>query len=178
MQSTAIWWLDDVEGGGLSYWPDGPNMPPTEHVGDMKNTALLGDNHGMFHQVGPVGPFDNGTLLVTPSAQLHPTQDETWVVTDHDEIIYAAPLNEYRVSVLWKANVYSNIEEQQHKQSNPLSIENVIMIFNADLEERRHELRLSKENIEAKNIISEMSKIYPEPKPVNALPSVFETIRQ
>ena len=36
----------------------------------------------------------------------------------------------------------------------------------------------SVENIEAKNIISEMSKIYPEPKPVNALPSVFETIRQ
>tara|TARA_B100002019_G_scaffold13497_1_gene10868 strand:- start:133 stop:945 length:813 start_codon:yes stop_codon:yes gene_type:complete len=178
VQATAIWWLDDVEGGGLLYWPDGPDHPPTEHVGDMKNTALLGDNHGMFHQVGPVGPFDNGTVLVTPSAQLLPTEDNTWVVTDHDEKIYEAPLNAYRISVLWKANVYTNIDEQKHKQANPLSIEDVITIFNADLEDHGHGLRLSKENIEDESTITAMAKIYPEPKPVNALPSVFETIRK
>ena len=178
VQATAIWWLDDVEGGGLLYWPDGPDHPPTEHVGDMKNTALLGDNHGMFHQVGPVGPFDNGTVLVTPSAQLLPTEDNTWVVTDHEEKIYEAPLNAYRISVLWKANVYTNIDEQKHKQANPLSIEDVITIFNADLEDHGHGLRLSKENIEDESTITAMAKIYPEPKPVNALPSVFETIRK
>ena len=26
----------------------------------MANTALIGDNHGMFHQVAPIGPFDGG----------------------------------------------------------------------------------------------------------------------
>ena len=144
----------------------------------MKNTALLGDNHGMFHQVGPGGPFDNGTVLVTPSAQLLPTQNNTWVVTDHDEKIYEAPRNDYRVSVLWKANVYTNIEEQKHKQANPLSIDDVITIFNADLEEHGHDLRLTKDNIEDKSIIAEMAQIYTEPKPVHALPSVFETIRK
>ena len=74
VQATAIWWLDDVDGEDCCTGPTADN-PPTEHVGDMKNTALLGDNHGMFHQVGPVGPFDNGTVLVTPSAQLLPTQE-------------------------------------------------------------------------------------------------------
>ena len=132
----------------------------------------------MFHQVGPVGPFDNGTVLVTPSAQLLPTQDNTWVVIDHEEKIYEASLNAYRVSVLWKANVYTDIEEQKHKQANPLSMDDVITIFNADLEEHAHVLRLSKENIEDKSTITEMAQIYPEPKPKDALPSVFETIRK
>ena len=38
--------------------------------------------------------------------------------------------------------------------------------------------RLSKENIEDESTITAMAKIYPEPKPVHALPSVFETIRK
>ena len=80
--------------------------------------------------------------------------------------------------MLWKANVYKSIEEQKHKQANPLSIEDVITIFNADLEDHGHGLRLSKEKIEDKSTITAMAKIYPEPKPVNALPSVFETIRE
>ncbi len=58
LQATAIWWLNDVEGGALLYWADGPSEPPHVHDTDMANTALIGDNHGMFHQVGPVGPFD------------------------------------------------------------------------------------------------------------------------
>ncbi|MEN8162403.1 MAG: hypothetical protein ABFS41_20190, partial [Myxococcota bacterium] len=51
VQTTAIWWMDDVEGGGLAYWADGPKKPPHRHTGAMANTALLGDNHHMFHQV-------------------------------------------------------------------------------------------------------------------------------
>ena len=80
--------------------------------------------------------------------------------------------------MLWKANVYTDIEEQKHKQANPLSMDDVITIFNADLEEHGHVLRLSKENIEDKSTITEMAQIYPELKPKDALPSVFETIRK
>ena len=38
VQATAIWWLDDVEGGGLYFWPDGPDRPPQHHVEKMANT--------------------------------------------------------------------------------------------------------------------------------------------
>jgi hypothetical protein len=50
-QVTSIWWLNNVEGGGFSYWPEGPEKPPQRHAGAMANTALVGDNHRMFHQV-------------------------------------------------------------------------------------------------------------------------------
>ena len=28
VQATAIWWLNNVEEGGLAYWADGPDKPP------------------------------------------------------------------------------------------------------------------------------------------------------
>ena len=74
--------------------------------------------------------------------------------------------------------MYTNIEEQNHKQAHPLSMDDVITIFNADLEDHGHGFRLSKETIEDKSTIAEMAHIYSEPKPVHALPSVFETIRK
>ena len=69
VQATAIWWLNDVEEGGLSYWADGPDHPPHRHVGNMANTALVGDNHRMFHQVERVGP-DLLQCLVTVGGRL------------------------------------------------------------------------------------------------------------
>ncbi len=177
VQATAIWWLDDVEGGGLYFWPDGPNNPPRHHVGEMANTALIGDNHGMFHQVGPVGPFTRGTILVTPSAELSPSDNGEWVVMDHNETMYRAPLHHYRVSVLWKANVFKNFEEKEERSANPLSMQDVIDIFNNDLEQRNAGIRLSPDNVESPEIVASLASIYEEPKPVNALRSVFETIR-
>src|SRR5262249_22209989 len=108
-QATAIWWMNDVEGGGLLYWPNGPDQSPEQHVGAMADTALFGDNHGMFHQVGPVGPFDRGTPRVTPGAELAPAADGTkdWTVSDRGQLELRAPLECLRVSVLWKADVYT-----------------------------------------------------------------------
>ena len=87
------------------------------------NTALVGDNHGMFHQVGPVGPFDQGTRFVTPRAELAPATDGSgeWAITDRGEIRYQAPLEQYRVSVLWKADVYQNEAEQRRQMAETLS---------------------------------------------------------
>lgn len=135
LQATAIWWLNDVEGGGLHYWPNGPDVPPEQHFGQMANTALFGDNHGMFHQVGPVGPFDHGTPLVTPSATLAPAGDD-WVVTDHGDEVYRATLDAIRVSVLWKADVYRSAAERDARSADPLSMDDVAEVFNGDLEQR------------------------------------------
>ncbi|MGI9591447.1 MAG: hypothetical protein ACR2P8_08765, partial [Myxococcota bacterium] len=101
VQATSIWWMHDVEGGEFRYWPDGPDKPPARHWGDMANTALVGDNHGMFHQVGPVGPFDRGTRLVSQRAELAPAGDGSgdWAVRERGEVAYRAPLERYRVSV-------------------------------------------------------------------------------
>jgi hypothetical protein len=176
VQATSIWWMNDVEGGGFIYWPDGPDEPPHEHVGDMANTALVGDNHGMFHQVGPVGPFDRGTRLVTPRAELAPAADGSgeWAVTDRGEVRYQAPLERYRVSVLWKADVYRNEAERRRQMADTLSIPDVARIFDRDLEEKGADARLDLDRIEDPGVIAAVNAVYPEAVPVGKAPSIFD----
>lgn len=174
-QATAIWWLNDVEGGGLLYWPDGPDHPPREHVGAMANTALIGDNHGMFHQVGPVGPFDAGTRLITPSAELAPVGDRTgdWAVTDHGALEYRAPLDAFRVSVLWKADVYTDAAERAQRIGDTLSMQDVADQFNEDLVDRGSTVRFDLALLDDPNLKAALADVYPEAVPVGALRSVF-----
>ena len=176
VQATSIWWMNDVEGGGLLYWPDGPDKPPHEHVGDMANTALVGDNHGMFHQVEPVGPFDQGTRLVTPRAQLAPAADDrsAWAVTDRGEVRYQAPLEQYRVSVLWKADVYRNEAEQRRQMADTLSIPAVARIFDRDLEEKGADVRIDLERIDDPGLSTAVHAAYPEAVPVGKRRSIFD----
>jgi hypothetical protein len=176
VQATSIWWMNDVEGGGLLFWPDGPGEPPHEHVGDMANTALVGDNHGMFHQVGPVGPFDEGTRLVTPRAELAPMVDDSgeWAVTDRGEVCYRAPLDRYRVSVLWKADVYRNAAEQQRLMADTLSLHDVSCIFDRDLQRKRAGVRFDLDRIEDPELIAAVQAVYPEDVPIGKAPSIFD----
>jgi hypothetical protein len=178
VQATSIWWMNDVEGGGFFYWPDGPEKPPQVHVGEMANTALVGDNHGMFHQVGPVGPFDQGTPLVTPRAELAPASDGSreWTVTDRGEVRYRAPLESIRVSVLWKADVYRDEEEQRRQLANPLSIPDVARIFDRDLAEKRADVRLDLDRIEDPGLIAAVQAVYPEAIPVGRAQSIFDPV--
>jgi hypothetical protein len=175
-QATSIWWMNDVEGGGLLYWPDGPDEPPQEHAGRMANTALVGDNHGMFHQVEPVGPFDQGTRLVTPRAELAPAADGSgeWAVTDRGAVRYQAPLERYRVSVLWKADVYRDEAERRRGMADPLSIADVARIFDRDLEQKRAGVRFDPDLIEDPGLIASVREVYPEATPVGRRRSIFD----
>jgi len=175
MQATAIWWMNDVEGGGLYYWPNGPDGPPQHHVGAMANTALIGDNHGMFHQVGPVGPFDRGTVRVTPAAELAPVGAAAgdWAVIDHGELVFRAPLAAFRVSVLWKADVYKTAAERLERAANPLSMQDVADAFNDDLARRGSPVRFDLARVDDLTLKAELADVYPEAAPVGALPSVF-----
>lgn len=176
VQATSIWWMNDVEGGAFRYWPDGPEKPYQEHLGQMANTALVGDNHGMFHQVGGVGPFDRGRVRVTPRAELAPAGDASgdWVVSDKGAERWRAPLEQYRVSVLWKADVYRDEAERAAKIANPLSIADVVEVFNRDLEARGETLRLEQERVEDPEVIVRMQALYPEARPADAPPSYYE----
>jgi hypothetical protein len=176
VQATSIWWLNDTEQGGLSYWADGPDKPPHRHVGNMANTALLGDNHRMFHQVEPVGPFDGEPRLVTAKAELAPVGAGSgdWAIRDRGEEVFRAPLDGYRVSVLWKADVYSTEQERQRVAGDTLSLEGVAEVFDRDLEARGEKLRLDLARLEDPALAAALAAIYPEATPVDAGRSMYQ----
>ena len=127
------------------------------------------------HVERAVGPFDEGTVLITPSAQLAPVDDDggDWAVVDHDEEILRVPLTSFRVSVLWKADVYTSAEEKAARQAHPLSMGDVAEVFAADLEERDLDLRLDLDRVDDPDLRAAFSEAYPEAVPVGALRSVF-----
>lgn len=178
VQATAIWWMNDVEGGALRYWPGGPHAAPVDHEKDMANTALVGDNHGMFHQVGPVGPFDAGTLRVTSRAELAPASDGSgdWEVRDRGAVRFRAPLDRYRVSVLWKADVYRDEAEHRRQTApeNSLSFEDVARIYDRDLEDCGAGFRFELDRLEDPSLAAALAEVYPEARPIDALPSIYE----
>lgn len=179
-QATSIWWLNDVEGGGFAYWPDGPEKPAARHVGAMANTALVGDNHRMFHQVQPVGPFEHGTCLVAASAELAPADDGSgdWVVTEQGQRErYRAPFRDFRASVLWKADVYPDEQERQRVERDVLSLEEVARIFNEDLAKRGVDFRIDLEQLHDPALAGALSAVYPEAVPVGAGVSMFDVHR-
>ena len=175
-QATAIWWLNDVEGGGIRYWPYGPDQPPVEHADKMANTALMGNTHGMFHQVNAIGPFDIGKPQITPMAQLAPADrpDGEWVVIDHGEEVYRSPLADIRVSVQWKADVYFNADHRTRLVSSPLGLNDVAVRFNADLADRGIDLVFDVDRIHDPDHAAEISQHYPEARPIDSLPAVFD----
>ncbi len=174
-QATSIWWMNDVEGGGIAYWPEGPEKPPRRHVGAMANTSIVGDNHGMFHQVEPVGPFDEGTYLVSPAAELAPTNGSgDWAVTDRGVERYRAPLDQIRVSVLLKAHVFPTEEERRRVEQDTLSLADVARIFNEDLAERGADFRFDLGRLGDPAFAGALAAVYPEAVPVGAGVSVFD----
>jgi len=176
VQATSIWWMNDLEGGGLRYWPDGPDKPPHRHFGAMANTALVGDNHGMFHQVEPIGPPGAGARLVPSRAELAPAADGRgdWSVRDRGEAVYRAPLEHFRVSVLWKADVYRDEAERRRVADDVLSLEQVKRIFDADLAARGSTFRVDLERLDGTALKQALAEIYPEAIPVGAQASVFD----
>lgn len=176
VQATSIWWMNDVEGGGLLYWPEGPDKPPHRHADAMANTALVGDNHGMFHQVEPVGPFAKEPIRVTPRAELFPVGDGSgeWTVRDRGEVRLRAPLDRFRVSVLWKADIYPTEAERRRVERDTLSLEDVARIFDADLAARGVDLRIDLARIADPGLKDALGAVYPEAIPVGARPSTFD----
>lgn len=176
-QATAIYWLSDVaDGGGLAYWADGPDKPPRRHVGEMANTALVGDNHFMFHQVEPVGPYAGGTRRVTARAELAPSTDGSgdWTVRDRGREVFRAPLSSYRVSVLWKADVHPNRAERLHLAGDTLSLEDVATVFDRDLAVRGESLRFDLARLDDPTLRRALESTYPEPRPLGAQPSIYD----
>jgi hypothetical protein len=145
----------------------------------MANTALVGDNHGMFHQVEPVGPFGAGTRLVTPRAELAPAGDDSdeWAVTDRSKVSYRAPLDTFRVSVLWKADVYRTEEERRRVAVDTLSLEDVARIFDTDLAAKGAGFRLDLERLDDPGLKDALADVYPEAVPIGAGRSVFDAYR-
>ncbi|MBW2586193.1 MAG: hypothetical protein JRD92_04515 [Deltaproteobacteria bacterium] len=131
---TAVAWYYEGEGGGFTYWPDGPDQSPISRP-CISNSAVVGDNDYMFHRVEAVGP-DERTLPkgLTLESRLCWTGN-AWEVVEQGDARARYDVEDVRVSVSWKAQVFADEEQQVLHQSHQddLELEDVVEILLTDL---------------------------------------------
>lgn len=142
--ATAVAWFYRGSDGGFEYWPDGPSAPSVVHEGDIHNTAIMGDNDFMWHRVRPLGKVSDGLATLTLDSELALDSEscsddvERWTITDPAEDIATFGRDSLRVSVSWKADVFtSEADRRRHDDhTDDLTPDEVLRRISVDLAER------------------------------------------
>lgn len=135
--ATAVAWYYEGEGGGFTYWSDGPHDAPV-HRPCISNSAVVGDNDYMLHRVEAVGPEDR-TLpkRLTLNSQLR-WDDDCWEVVEQGDVRARYQFEEVRVSVSWKAQVFADAAQlalyENHQDD--LNLDQVVDMLLTDLATR------------------------------------------
>jgi hypothetical protein len=134
---TAVAWYYEGEGGGFTYWPDGPDSAPISRP-CVSNSAVVGDNDYMFHRIEAVGP-DERTLPkgLTLESKLR-WSDDAWEVVERDDVRARYEFEDVRVSVSWKAQVFADPRQQAlyRNHEDDLTLDQVVETLLKDLATR------------------------------------------
>ena len=158
---TAVSWYYEGEGGGFTYWPNGPREAPVNRP-CISNSAVVGDNDYMFHRVEAVGP-DERTLPkgLTLDSQLCWVGD-AWEVMEQGEARARYAFADVRVSVSWKAQVFTDTEQrtlfQNHQDD--LTLEQVVETFVEDLATKGTPLEQPTLPLNDRNFIDTLNAAY------------------
>ena len=133
---TAVAWFYRGEAGGLRYWPEGMDGPSVLHE-DTWNTAVVGDNDFMPHEVQRVGPRGStppeGMTIRTELAH----EEGRWHVVDDGDVLASYDDDEVRMSLSWKAKVYADEAERARAEAGAggVDLEEALARLEADLDE-------------------------------------------
>ncbi len=111
---VIAWYYRGAVGGGFTYWPDGPHLPPKQIKAPMWGRAVVVENEMMFHTAESCGP----AALRSPEGlafgsviEAAPGSDGDWQIRTGEQVIQHIPESEFRFLVHWGANVYLDMDE-------------------------------------------------------------------
>lgn len=113
--ASALVWFHRGVGGAFEGWPDGPERDALVVSPPLWNDGLLADNEHLLHRTRAMGAPEAWlpSGLLRESAQLHAEEDERWAIRDGDALLRRHPAAELRISLLWKAVVLRDAEEEK-----------------------------------------------------------------
>jgi hypothetical protein len=104
---TAVAWFHQGERGFFRYWPEGRENNSVRHE-NMWNTAVVGDNDFMHHLVernGPKGAVPPEEMSINTELN---HDGVSWNVLEQGEKLASYGDLDVRLSLSWKAKVYSD----------------------------------------------------------------------
>jgi hypothetical protein len=160
--ATAVAWFYEGEGGGFTYWPDGPDAPPRTRPA-MTNTAVVGDNDVMFHRVEAIGGADDAPVAgLTLDSKLEPDGRTGWRIVDGERELGTWPNDRLRISVSWKAQVFADADAARvyDEHADDLTLDAVLDRFRADFASRGTALAIPADPLHDAEFVRTLSRAY------------------
>lgn len=166
---TAVAWFYRGEAGGFRYWPEGMSGPSYLHD-DTWNTAIVGDNDFMPHEVQRVGPRGStkpagmtlGTELVCDGID--------WHIVEAGEVLATYPDAAVRLSLSWKAKLFRDDAERADADAGiGLTVDEALDRLAADLGSGTHPEPLAGDSVASQELQTQLGRRYsayaPAPAP-------------
>ncbi len=147
MAQVITWYYQGSEGGGFTYWPDGPLNQPKRLAAPMWNKGVVVQNELMYHRGEANGPME---LRRPKGLALHslfgadPDVADGWQITTDGEVIQKVPASEMRFLVHWNGEVFMDIQDMRRtlEHKDDLTRDQVFDTFIKDLRSRGVEIEV------------------------------------
>ena len=115
MAEVIVWFQRDAEGGGFTYWPDGPLAAPQRLAAPFWNRGVVTQNTTMYHRGesnGPVAERANPRGLTFDSTfRGDPDDLDHWQIQTEGTVIARYATDQLRLLVHWDAELYTDLAD-------------------------------------------------------------------
>ena len=160
--ATAVAWFYEGEGGGFTYWPDGPDATPRTRPA-MTNTAVVGDNDVMFHRVEAIGGGADAPVAgLTLDSRLETDGRTGWRIVDGERELGTWRNDQLRISVSWKAQVFADADAARvyDDHADDLGLDAVLDRFRCDFASRGTPLAIPADPLHDADFVRTLSRAY------------------
>ena len=139
--ASGLMWFNNDATGGFEYWPDGLDAPSVVERAPAWNTGVMSDNEFMWHRMEAIGTPEEAArvrALMRYDNLLHALPGGGWEMRDGDQVLMAFAPGAMRISVLWKAHVFTDhahLASFEDERLN-LTLNQVVDTYTADLARR------------------------------------------
>jgi hypothetical protein len=176
-----VWFQRDDEGGGFTYWPEGPLAAPVRLAPPLWNRGVVTQNTAMYHRGESNGPVDARTnpkgLSFDSTFAGDPDDPDRWVARTGEDVIARYRSDQLRLLVHWDAELYTDMSDLKLHldHQDDLSPDRVFGIFIDDLRSRGVPFEVPSDPMTDREFIATLAKtydvgprLYPADAPVDA----------
>jgi hypothetical protein len=138
MAQVITWFYEGSEGGGFTYWPEGPLKQPKRLAAPMWNKGVVVQNEMMYHRGEANGPMSQRRpqgLALHSMFGADPDVADGWQITTDGQVIQKVSASEMRFLVHWNGEVFMDIQDMRRtlEHTQDLTRDQVFDTFLKDL---------------------------------------------
>jgi hypothetical protein len=163
---VITWFYSSSQGGGFTYWPDGPLAPPKRLAAPLWNRGVVVQNTAMYHRGEACGPPERRAnppgLGFDSTFSADPAGPDRWQVRSGDAVIARYTSDELRLLVHWDAELYADLADMQKHLDHvdDLCAERVFETLVADLRAKGVSFELPSDPMREPGFIALLARTY------------------